>query len=101
MSIEQDVKSFFQDHNEPPAMSISDVATFLDVDDAVVRRWARNNDVHRVGPNFALTKEDIVELADDLDDDGLDPADEDAELDGDDEDEEANDEDEEDDDEAA
>jgi hypothetical protein len=88
MSIEQDVKSFFQDHDEPPAMSISDVAMFLDVDDAVVRRWARNNDVHRVGPNFALTKADIVNLADDLDDGQLEPAESETDSDGDDDDDE-------------
>jgi hypothetical protein len=47
-------------------MAISDVAAFLGIDDAVVRRWARNNQVKRVGPNFALTQEEIVRLRESL-----------------------------------
>lgn len=54
-------------------MAISDVAAFLGIDDAVVRRWARNNQVKRVGPNFALIQEEIVRLKLSLGDQELEP----------------------------
>lgn len=70
---EQAVQIFFSSRKNPPAMAISDVAAFLGIDDAVVRRWARNNQVKRVGPNFALTREEIVRLRVSLQDQSSEP----------------------------
>lgn len=86
MSTQKEIERFFRTHNNPPVIGVSDAAGLLAVDETVVRRWCRDSDVHRVGPNFVLSIEDVAELAAALDDQDLDEEDDLDEDESDDED---------------
>jgi len=44
--------------------SVSELAGFLSKDEQIVRRWARDNGVRRLGPNFAFTLESATDCQD-------------------------------------
>jgi hypothetical protein len=74
--------------------SVSEMAELLGLEEGVVRRWARENDVRRLGSTFAFDRETAAECADDLlaEDDGQDGEDPDIQDDDeDDEDDESDD----------
>lgn len=54
------------DENDGVA-SVAEVATLLDVDENAVRRFARENDVRRIGATFVFGLPAVEELAEALD----------------------------------
>jgi hypothetical protein len=74
MITQKEIRSFFGD---APVIGVSDTAGLLNVDETVVRRWCRENDIYRLGPNFALGPAEVAELAAALEDEDLDDGEED------------------------
>lgn len=60
--LKADTDSFFRKRGNPPVIGVSDAAAALRIDEHVVRRWCRENNLWRVGPNFVLTRENVTEL---------------------------------------
>ena len=61
------IDRFFREKGNPPVIGVSDTARLLNVDETIVRRWCRENDVFRLGPNFGLTPKVVGELVAALD----------------------------------
>jgi predicted HAD superfamily Cof-like phosphohydrolase len=74
------LRSFFEKNRG--VASVSELAEELELDEGTVRRWARANEVRRIGSTFVFDLRRAKDLVDDLlpetDDDGADEADDDA-----------------------
>jgi hypothetical protein len=96
--MDREIRNFLKEQGG--VVSVNELADLLELDEGKVRRWARENDVRRLGSTFAFDRAMALACADALlaeDDDG--DLDEDEDEDRRDEDEdEAEDQDEEDDD---
>lgn len=57
------LERFMTDH--AGVVSVNELAAFIGVDEQQVRRWARNNDVRRVGATFVFGLETASKLTDD------------------------------------
>ena len=55
---------FFNEHGG--VVSVSELAGFLEADENAVRRWARENDVRRLGSVFAFDRDGALDCADEL-----------------------------------
>ncbi len=60
----QEINEFLKQHSG--VASVNEVATLLGLDEGAVRRWARDNDVRRLGAAFAFDHEAAHACADDL-----------------------------------
>jgi hypothetical protein len=83
--MEDQIEEFLSDNGG--VMSVAELAELLEADEGLVRRWARENGVRRVGATFVFAKDSAFSCADDLigdDDDDDDLEDEDSEDDDDD-----------------
>ncbi len=62
-----EIERFFKSRNNPPVIGVSEAAAFLArhfvIDETIVRRWCRDSNIHRVGPNFILAPETVFEIA--------------------------------------
>ncbi len=59
--MENKIEKFLSKHGG--VMSVSELADVLAVDEGAVRRWARLNDVRRVGSTFVFARESALECA--------------------------------------
>ena len=79
--MEDQIEEFLSENGG--VMSVAELADLLEADEGLVRRWARENGVRRVGSTFVFARESAVSCADDIiDEDGDDE--EDGDLDSDD-----------------
>jgi hypothetical protein len=62
--MDREVKKFLDTHGG--VASVNQMADLLDLDEGSVRRWARENDVRRIGSTFAFDREAAAACADDL-----------------------------------
>jgi hypothetical protein len=62
--MDREIAKFLDNHGG--VASVSEMADLLDLDEGHVRRWARENDVRRLGSTFAFDREAAVTCADDL-----------------------------------
>ncbi len=62
--MDREMAEFLDNHGG--VASVSEMADLLDLDEGQVRRWARENDVRRLGSTFAFDGEAAAACADDL-----------------------------------
>ena len=60
----QDLKDLFE--KKRGVLSVNELASVLELDEQAVRRWARDNDLRRIGSTFVFDFEAAEDLIDDL-----------------------------------
>ena len=62
--MEQKIEKFLSKHGG--VMSVTELADVLEADEGAVRRWARANDVRRIGSTFCFARETALECAESI-----------------------------------